>query len=86
MIGENAWLRKKYGKLPENWPQLIHDGFFECMRVLKQYGVLIFKWSEIDIPTRDIIKAIGVEPLLGHRSGKKMNTHCLCFMKLEMEG
>lgn len=39
-IGENAWLRKKYGKLPENWPQLIHDGFFECMRVLKPYGVL----------------------------------------------
>ena len=80
-IGENAWLRKKYGKLPENWPQLIHDGFWECMRVLKPHGTLIFKWNEFDIPTREIIKAIGKDPLFGHRSGKAMKTHWLCFMK-----
>lgn len=80
-VGENAWLKKKYGKLPENWQKIIHDGFWECMRVLKPYGTLIFKWSEIDISTRDIIKAIGVEPLFGHRSGKAMKTHWLCFMK-----
>ena len=27
------------------------------------------------------IKAIGHDPLFGHRSGKNMNTHWLCFMK-----
>ena len=80
-VGETAWLKKKYGKLPDNWPQLIYDGFRECMRVLKPYGTLIFKWSEIDIPTRDVIKAIGVEPLFGHRSGKAMKTHWMVFMK-----
>ena len=80
-VSESAWLKKKYGKLPENWQKLIHDGFWECMRVLKPYGTLIFKWSEIEISTREIISAIGVEPLFGHRSGKKMNTHWLCFMK-----
>lgn len=80
-LGENAWLRKKYGKLPENWPQLIHDGFWECMRVLKPYGTLIFKWNEFDIPTRKIIDAIRAEPLFGHKSGKQMKTHWLCFMK-----
>ena len=80
-IGENAWFKKKYGRLPQDWPRLIHDGFWECMRVLKPYGTLIFKWNEFDIPTRDIIKAIGVEPLFGHRSGKAMKTHWLCFMK-----
>lgn len=80
-LGENAWLRKKYGKLPENWPQLIHDGFWECMRVLKPYGTLVFKWNEFDIPTRKIIDAIGAEPLFGHKSGKQMKTHWLCFMK-----
>jgi ubiquinone/menaquinone biosynthesis C-methylase UbiE len=80
-VGETAWLKKKYGKLPDNWQKLIHDGFLECMRVLKPFGTLIFKWSEIDIPTRDIINAIGVEPLFGHRSGKAMKTHWLCFMK-----
>lgn len=80
-VGENAWLKKKYGKLPENWQDVIRDGFRECMRVLKPHGTLIFKWSEIDIPTRDVIKAIGVEPLFGHRSGKMMKTHWMCFMK-----
>ena len=84
-IGENAWMRKKYGKLPEDWPKLIHDGFQECMRVLKPYGTLVFKWSEIDISTREVIKVIGQEPLFGHRSGKAMKTHWLCFMKLESE-
>lgn len=82
-VGENTWLKKKYGKLPEKWEELIHDGFWECMRVLKPYGTLIFKWSEVQIPTRKVIDAIGLEPLFGHRSGKAMNTHWLCYMKLE---
>ncbi len=80
-VGETAWLKKKYGKLPENWPTLIHNGFEECMRVLKPFGTLIFKWSEVDIPTREVIQAIGKEPLFGHRSGKAMGTHWMCFMK-----
>lgn len=84
-VGENAWLRKKYGKLDENWRELIRDGFAECMRVLKPYGTLVFKWGERDIPTREIIKACGQEPLFGHKSGKKMQTHWLCFMKIPEE-
>ena len=82
-IGENAWLKKKYGKLPENWKPLIRDGFKECMRVLKPNGVLIFKWCETDIATREIINVCGEDPLFGHRSGKQAKTHWLCFMKEE---
>lgn len=79
--GDNAWLVKKYGRLEDGWEKMIHDGFAECMRVLKPDGVLIFKWSEVQIPTRRVIDAIGKEPLFGHRSGKKMQTHWMCFMK-----
>lgn len=82
---ETAWLVKKYGKLDANWPQMLHDGFTECMRVLKPDGVLIFKWSEYDIPAEDVWKAIGQKPLFGHHSGKKSNTFWGCFMKLESE-
>jgi hypothetical protein len=71
----------KYGRLEENWPQMIHDGFWECMRVLEDYGVLVFKWSEVEIPLKKVLEAIGCEPLFGHRSGKHNNTHWLCFMK-----
>jgi len=82
-MAESSWLRKSYGSLDDDWQQVIHDGFWECYRVLKSGGVLIFKWSDISISTRDLIKAIGKEPLFGHRSGKKMNTHWLCFIKEE---
>lgn len=51
------------------------------MRVLKPYGVLVFKWAETSIPTPDIIKAIGYTPLFGQKSGKKSGTNWMCFMK-----
>lgn len=82
---ETAWLVKKYGKLDETWPQMLHDGFHECMRVLKPEGVLIFKWSEYDIPARKVWQAIGKVPLFGHHSGKKSRTFWACFMKTGKE-
>ena len=50
---------------------------FEC----DPDGVLIFKWSEVQIPLREILPLSPYPPLFGHRSGKNMNTHWLCFMK-----
>jgi len=85
-IGDNAWMKKKYGRLPPDWAGMIHDGFWECMRVLKPYGTLIFKWSEVQITTRKVIDAIGVEPLFGNRSGKAANTHWMVFMKFPEGG
>lgn len=82
-LTEDAWLRKMYGSLDGDWKPMIRKGFSECMRVLKADGVLIFKWSEIRINTREILDVIGQEPLFGHRSGKKMNTHWMCFMKFK---
>lgn len=84
-ISETACLAKKYGKLDQDWKQTLHDGFWECMRVLKPYGTLIFKWCEYDIPVREVIKTIGEEPLFGHRSGKKSLTHWMTFMKFPKE-
>lgn len=78
---ETAWLVKKYGKLDDNWPSMIKNGFDEGIRVLKDDGVLIFKWSEHDIPAADVWKAIGRKPLFGHHSGKKSMTFWGCFMK-----
>ena len=85
-LGENAWMRKSYGSLDGNWKPMIRDGFAECMRVLKVGGVLVFKWSDVSVSTRDILNVIGHEPLFGHRSGKKMNTHWMCYMKFAEKG
>ncbi|MEN6623826.1 MAG: class I SAM-dependent methyltransferase [Smithella sp.] len=79
--GKNSWLALKYGCLDFGWPQIIHDGFAECMRVLCVGGSLIFKWSEGQIPIGDVLRAIQFEPLFGNRNGKNSGTHWMCFMK-----
>lgn len=76
-----GWYAKKYTQLPEDWQHMIREGFKECMRVLKPFGTLVFKWAETSIKTREIISAMGQEPLFGHKSGTKLGTHWLCFMK-----
>lgn len=81
--GDNSWLAKKYGRLNNNWQEDIKQGFDECMRVLKTNGTLIFKWSETDITVAEIIKTIGCDPVIGHKSGKLNKTHWLCFFKKE---
>ncbi len=79
--GEKSYMAMKYGKLPKDWQTELHVGFWECMRILKNEGVLIFKWNETQITVSEIIKAIGCEPLFGNRSGRLSKTHWLCFMK-----
>ncbi len=74
---------KKYGYLEKTWREDLQKGFAECFRVLKTNGVLIFKWNEVHIPIKEILSLAGQEPLFGHRSGKTMRTHWICFMKLK---
>jgi SAM-dependent methyltransferase len=81
-LGENSWMAKKYGKLNrDTWREDIKKGFSECFRVLRPDGVLIFKWNEHDIPTKDIISLSAYPPLFGHPSGKLQKTHWVAFMK-----
>lgn len=74
-------ITKKYGVLEDNWRDTIKKGFNECFRVLKPNGTLIFKWSEVQFPVKEILKLTDQKPLYGHKSGKKMNTHWICFIK-----
>lgn len=80
-LGKNSWMSKKYGRLEDNWQEELRKGFYECMRVLKTNGTLIFKWNETDITVKEIIRIIEHEPLFGHKSGKRSNTHWMAFLK-----
>jgi ubiquinone/menaquinone biosynthesis C-methylase UbiE len=82
-LGQNSWMAKKYGRLPNDWEYMISKGFDECMRVLKQEGTLIFKWNENEIPVSKILEVINYNPLFGHKSGKRSNTHWIAFMKMD---
>lgn len=79
--GDNSWLVKKYGRLSENWEDQLRKGFDECMRVLAENGVLVFKWNETQITVNKILSLISYKPIVGHKSGKLSNTHWLIFFK-----
>nr|DAS52287.1 MAG TPA: hypothetical protein [Caudoviricetes sp.] len=50
-------------------------------RVLFQDGFLIFKWNETDIKVSEVLNLTPVKPIFGHISGKRANTHWICFIK-----
>jgi SAM-dependent methyltransferase len=79
--GKKSWLALKYGVLEQDWRSDLRQGFAECFRVLRPDGVLIFKWSEVQIKVSEILKLTPNKPLFGHVSGKSSNTHWFCFIK-----
>ena len=80
-LGQNSWMAKKYGRLPDDWQFMIQKGFKECMRVLKPQGTLIFKWNEHEINSKQVLDLIPYKPLFGHTSGKQAKTIWMVFMK-----
>lgn len=80
--GPRSRLRHKYGVLNrESWQEDLTKGFAEAFRVLKPGGTLIFKWNETSIKVREILALTPAQPLFGHRSGKRVDTHWICFRK-----
>ena len=77
-----SWQMVKYGSLPAHgWKEIQRKGFSECFRVLERGGFLIFKWNETDIKVSEVLKLTPQKPIFGHISGKRANTHWICFMK-----
>lgn len=81
--GRNGWLAKKYGKLEGDWREELSRGFDECFRVLRGGGVLIFKWSEHEVPVSEILALTPMRPLIGNRCGKNAKSHWIVYMKPE---
>lgn len=79
--GQNSWLAKKYGVLDKDtWQDDLAKGFKECMRVLKPYGTLIFKWNTDQIPMSKVLACFDQQPLFGDKRSK---TRWVVFMKSE---
>ena len=76
--GADSWLAKKYGTLDDHWQDDLRQGFIECMRVLKPYGTLIFKWNEEQVSFAQVKRLFPCKPLFGQRRGK---TFWVVFMK-----
>jgi SAM-dependent methyltransferase len=79
-----SWFAKKYGTLFPGWQTEIKAGFDECMRVLRHGGILIFKWSEVEVNLKPVLDAIDYEPLFGHNTGNNLKTIWLTFLKTKI--
>jgi SAM-dependent methyltransferase len=83
-LGDSSKFKRYYGRLDRNtWREDLKKGFSECYRVLKESGVLVFKWNESEIKLKEIIPLFPCEPLFGHPTNSKNTTHWVCFMKLK---
>jgi len=79
--GEKGIYSKVFGILDKDtWKEDIKKGFEECWRVLEDYGTLIFKWSESNIKSKEVLDLFIEEPLIKH--GGMNTTKWFCFMKI----
>jgi SAM-dependent methyltransferase len=87
-INNNSSFQNNFGNLdPNNWQRDLRLGLKECFRVLKQYGVLIFKWNTHDAKINRILPLLPTEPLFMNKI-TKINTHnsetiWFCFIKIK---
>lgn len=81
-LGDNSIMAQKYGKLAYHWRDDIRAGLKESLRVLKDHGVLIFKWNESEIPIKEVLPLCPQAPLFGHRNGRKDYTIWMTFIKM----
>jgi len=81
-VGDNAWMKKKYGSLDRNtWPDDLRAGFAEAFRVLRPHGTLVFKWNETQIPVGKVVALTEHKPTIWQRTGKADKTHWILFLK-----
>ncbi len=88
-LTETSIMRKKFGCLnAETWQGDLKQGFKECWRVLQDYGVLIIKWNDIEIPYKKLLSLFSERPLFmnitaGNKALKDGNrSYWFCFMKI----
>jgi len=70
---DKGLITKKYGFLGEKWREELPQGFNEIMRVLKPQGILIFKFNDLDIPFKEVLKLFPFMPIMGTPTKKGVN-------------
>lgn len=80
---DSGLICKKYGFLGENYKSDLKQGFSEIMRVLHDYGILEFKYADLEIPVTEMLDLFPQKPLFGTVTKKGVNnTFWFCFMKI----
>ncbi len=89
-FSDTSIMKKKFGCLnAETWQDDLKKGFKEIWRVLDDYGVLVFKWNDTDIPYKKVLSRFSENPLFYNiTTGPKTlktkgsRSYWFCFMKI----
>jgi len=96
-LHNNTNTARKYGLLePDTWASDIKQASRELWRVLKTFGILLFKWNTQYLPANKVADLFPVKPLIyqvsatsskyktktGKHEIQKVRTVWFCFMKI----
>ena len=89
-FSDTSIMKKKFGCLnAETWQSDFSRGFKELWRLLEDYGILIFKWNDIEIPYKKVLSLFEEKPLFMNISAgpktmkqKGHRSYWFCFMKI----
>ena len=81
--GKKSFMALKYGVLNKDWKSDLKKGFEEGIRVLRKRGVMVFKWSEVSIKSKEVLELCPIQPLLGHTTGRQSKTKWFIIYKEE---
>jgi len=89
-FSDSSIMKKKFGCLvAETWQSDLEKGFREIWRVLDDYGVLVFKWNDMEIPYKKVLAKFSEEPLFYNITAgpktletKGTRSYWFCFMKI----
>ena len=84
---DSGLITKKYGYLGQNWREDLTKGFNEMWRILDDYGTLCLKWSDLDIPIKDLLNLFPEKPMYGTITKKGVNnSYWFVFIKVKKGG
>lgn len=82
-----SFMQHQYGVFKaDNYKQDLRKGLSELFRVLKNQGILILKWCDLDRSVEEVIKLSPYPPIFGTRTGQRNNVHWIVFIKHQMNG
>jgi hypothetical protein len=88
-VSPKSILGKKYGSLDElHWGHDLKMALNECWRVLDDFGILLFKWNDVQISHKKVLELVDFEPLIMNVAKEKTakqgahRSYWFCFMKL----
>jgi len=84
---KQSFLEHQYGSfMAQDYKNHLQRGITELFRVLREEGVFILKWCDLNRPVEEILRLFPYPPMFGTRAGQRNNVHWIVFIKYQQNG